>query len=404
MKWVGLLIIVLLPNLALAQSDGSVEAVPPETSTQVEAATTTEVAQESTPTETPSDTPQETGTGSTSTPEGGEATTTGPIVIQATSSGTSTATTSPVSWPGWLWYAVGSILALAGIGYAALQMQKQKEEVDDRCGALKDRLESARAALEEARADISLKEQLFQAVREKVKEAALEEAKDKAAEALGETAEAVNDAYRELVEKYETAEKAYHYARGVVTRLEEEIEKLDMAYETCKAGAVGLPSVEELPPMETASATLFNVISKDGYIARKNGNEDFIPEELWPKTLGVMSKYDVIVMGRKTYEALQKYDKSLLRPFEEMENKKVVVTTNALFVPKDGYLVVHTPEQALSLGTNVLVVSGPGLNEYFLKKNLIDKILFQEVPVEIREGIKAFRMKEQDVPPIEYLR
>ena len=49
--------------------------------------------------------------------------------------------------------------------------------------------------------------------------------------------------------------------------------------------------------------TLYNVVSSDGYIAREDGSEDFIPDELWPLTLEVFKKFDVLVMGRKPYEA-----------------------------------------------------------------------------------------------------
>ena len=51
--------------------------------------------------------------------------------------------------------------------------------------------------------------------------------------------------------------------------------------------------------------TLYNVISADGFIARLDGDEDFIPDDLWPHTLEFFKKYDALVMGRKTYDAMQ---------------------------------------------------------------------------------------------------
>ena len=53
--------------------------------------------------------------------------------------------------------------------------------------------------------------------------------------------------------------------------------------------------------------TSYNVISKDGYIATKDGKEDFIPSYLWDTFLDICSQNDVVVMGRKTYEAIQTY-------------------------------------------------------------------------------------------------
>ena len=42
--------------------------------------------------------------------------------------------------------------------------------------------------------------------------------------------------------------------------------------------------------------TIYNVISSDGFIVRKDGSESFIPDELWPLTLEIFKKFDVLVM------------------------------------------------------------------------------------------------------------
>lgn len=72
--------------------------------------------------------------------------------------------------------------------------------------------------------------------------------------------------------------------------------------------------------------TLYNVVSSDGYIARKDGSEDFISDELWPVTLKLFKKFDALVMGRKTYEVLQSYGKEFLEPLENLTLKKIVVS------------------------------------------------------------------------------
>ncbi len=136
--------------------------------------------------------------------------------------------------------------------------------------------------------------------------------------------------------------------------------------------------------------TLYNVISSDGYIARKDGSEDFIPDELWSTTLNTFKKFDILVMGRKTYEAMQNYDKNLLNPFERLDIKKVVVTRNKNLMHKPGYVIVHTPEDAIRMGENILISSGPNLNNYFLEKKLIDRIIFHQLPSSIGDGIQPF--------------
>lgn len=137
--------------------------------------------------------------------------------------------------------------------------------------------------------------------------------------------------------------------------------------------------------------TLYNVISEDGFIARKDGGEDFITDELWPRTLRFFREFDALVMGRKTYEAIQKYDKDMLAEFENTKIKKCVITKNKDFNPKEGYEVFHSPEEAIATSQKVLVSSGPELNTYLLRKNLVDEIILWELPdVKIGNGIPAF--------------
>ncbi len=112
--------------------------------------------------------------------------------------------------------------------------------------------------------------------------------------------------------------------------------------------------------------TCYNVISSDGYITRKDGSEDFIPDQLWSKTLDVFKRFDVLVVGRKTYDAIQNYDKEPLDLLEKLDIKKVVVTRDKNFQPKLGYIVIYTPEDVLHIDENILVLSGPTLNNYFL--------------------------------------
>ena len=136
--------------------------------------------------------------------------------------------------------------------------------------------------------------------------------------------------------------------------------------------------------------TLYNVISEDGYIARKDGSEDFIPDELWPFTLDIFKKFDVLVMGRKTYETIQNYDKKSLETFEKLSIKKVIVTHDKNFQPKLGYIAVNTPEATLRMSTNTLVSSGPTLNNYLLEKKLVNSIIFHQLSVSIGDGILPF--------------
>lgn len=142
--------------------------------------------------------------------------------------------------------------------------------------------------------------------------------------------------------------------------------------------------------------TLYNVVSRDGFIARKDGSEDFIPDELWPATLEFFKTYDVLVMGRKTYDALHAYPPELLESFEKLPLKKVVVTRNKDDFhpdPRFGYVVLHSATEVPLMGANVLVSSGPTLNDFLLEKGLVNKVILHQLPDEIGEGIRPFDPK-----------
>lgn len=136
--------------------------------------------------------------------------------------------------------------------------------------------------------------------------------------------------------------------------------------------------------------TLYNVISSDGYIASKDGKEDFIPNELWNIFSAKCKKFRTLIVGRKTYEAIQTYDTELLEVFENLPIHKIVVSGDKHFCPKEGYVKVATPEAAVALDQEALVASGPTLNNYLIKNSLVKEIILYEIPVFLNDGIRAF--------------
>jgi len=147
--------------------------------------------------------------------------------------------------------------------------------------------------------------------------------------------------------------------------------------------------------------TLYNAISSDGFIADKTGNEDFIPDEAWSSFLGLCGDYKTLIIGRKTYEVIQAYDSELLVPFEALPIKKIVISSNPSFQIKDGYLVTHSPEEALKIDPEALVCSGPTLNNALLKKGFVKKVIFHEIPTKIENGITPFDVTYLSSVPIE---
>ena len=136
--------------------------------------------------------------------------------------------------------------------------------------------------------------------------------------------------------------------------------------------------------------TLYNVVSSDNYIADKNGSEDFIPDNIWDDFLNLCRKYEVVVFGKTTYNAIQNFDKKLVASFENLPIKKVVITRDLNFIPKNGYSSFVSPEEVVKKFTNILLTSGPGLNTAFLKKKLINQIILNKIPSVLKEGVTQF--------------
>lgn len=148
--------------------------------------------------------------------------------------------------------------------------------------------------------------------------------------------------------------------------------------------------------------TMYNVVSADGFISKLDRSEDFIPDEMWEEFLSLCQEYGSVIMGRKTYDAVQKYDSSLVMKFEALHIKRVVVSRDANFEPKNGYVVARSPKEAYMKATEaltkmnkrgekeVLLCSGPTLNTSILKEGMIDTVILEKLPVRLGDGLKPF--------------
>ncbi len=138
--------------------------------------------------------------------------------------------------------------------------------------------------------------------------------------------------------------------------------------------------------------TLYNVTSSDGFIARIDGSEDFIPDDLklWQKFIDLCLKYKILILGRKSYESIQGYDYTLKNSLELLPIKKIVVSRNKSFQLKDGYTLVNSIEEAIKQAPDALVSGGPNLNNYLLEHNFVKRIIQYKLPISIGDGIKPF--------------
>lgn len=131
-------------------------------------------------------------------------------------------------------------------------------------------------------------------------------------------------------------------------------------------------------------------ISPNGYIAREDGDEDWLPSEGWDEFLVLAKRLNNIVMGRETYDQVTSRYKDY--NFNNVECQyKVIVSRDKQFSAPAGYYVVHSPEEAISFMkskgvTKLFLIGGGKLNSEFIKRKLVNEIQLTINPYIIGNG------------------
>lgn len=147
--------------------------------------------------------------------------------------------------------------------------------------------------------------------------------------------------------------------------------------------------------------TVFIGLSVDGFIARRNGALDFLPEA--PEDHGyeaLMASVDALVMGRATFETVLGFG----GPWPYGDKRIVVLTSRPLDVSAiAGRVEVMGGDPAevvarlAASGAQNLYVDGGATVQRFLAAGLIDRLVLTRVPVLIGEGIPLFGPLPGDV-------
>ena len=148
-------------------------------------------------------------------------------------------------------------------------------------------------------------------------------------------------------------------------------------------------------------ASVFIGTSVDGFIARANGELDFLPpgggephgyDEF-------INSVDALVIGRKTYETVLKFD-----TWPYGAKPVFVLSTSPLAQAPAGAVVEHmsgTPAEIVSLlsarGIQHVYVDGGITVQRFLRAGLIQRLIITRVPVLIGDGIPLFGTLPRDV-------
>jgi dihydrofolate reductase len=149
--------------------------------------------------------------------------------------------------------------------------------------------------------------------------------------------------------------------------------------------------------------SVFVGASLDGFIARKNGDLDFLP------TGGgephgydeFIAGVDAIVIGRKTFEKVLSFGP----PWPYGEKRVVVLSSRPvdLSVAKGGVVeqMAGPPAQIVSKladsGAHNLYIDGGITIQEFLRAGLIQRLIITRVPVLIGDGIPLFGSLPHDI-------
>ena len=145
---------------------------------------------------------------------------------------------------------------------------------------------------------------------------------------------------------------------------------------------------------------LYMTISANGYIARENGEEDFLSDKNWETSCSLAKKCGCFVIGRKTYEAIQKLGHDF--DFNSLAGVvKVIITNNKNLKVDDDYIIANSPMDAISKLKdkglkNIMVTGGATINSAFMKEGLIDEVILNVEPFILGEGIPLLSKEKFD--------
>jgi dihydrofolate reductase len=150
------------------------------------------------------------------------------------------------------------------------------------------------------------------------------------------------------------------------------------------------------------SVSVFVGTSVDGFIARRNGDLDFLPPDGGEPHgyVEFMAGIDALVIGRKTFETV------LAFPAWPYGQKRVVVLSSSpidLSVVHGGFVEQmsgepsHVVAKLAASGAHHLYIDGGITIQRFLRAGLVQRLIITRVPILIGEGIPLFGALPQDL-------
>ena len=151
-------------------------------------------------------------------------------------------------------------------------------------------------------------------------------------------------------------------------------------------------------------ASVYIGTSLDGFIARKNGDIDWLEryanEEAVDAYHEFMKNIDAILIGRGTFEKVLSfpawpYNKNVCVASSTLKELPETLNDKATLVSKPPVqLLEHLSQQ----GFSSVYVDGGKLIQSFLNEDLIDELIISKVPILIGSGIALFGELNRDLP------
>jgi dihydrofolate reductase len=152
----------------------------------------------------------------------------------------------------------------------------------------------------------------------------------------------------------------------------------------------------------TIKVSVYIATSLDGWIARRNGDIDWLSGGEGGEDYGYaefMATIDHIVMGRNTYEKVMTFG---AWPYEK---KVLVLTSRNLDIPGElsGKVEVchlppaEVPGELETRDAKHIYLDGGMTIQRFLREGLVDEMTITTIPVLIGDGLSLFGPLDQDV-------
>ncbi|MDP4010901.1 MAG: dihydrofolate reductase family protein [Candidatus Roizmanbacteria bacterium] len=144
--------------------------------------------------------------------------------------------------------------------------------------------------------------------------------------------------------------------------------------------------------------TLYMAITADGFIAKKDGNSDWVSPVDTINFENAIEDHKCIIVGRKTFDQFQ----GDLYPVKGVTN---IVMTSDQNIKSDIENVHYFSKPINQIGTFIaqkshdqaLLIGGGTTNASFLRAGLIEEIILSVHPLVFVDGIKLFEGTSMDI-------